>query len=493
MSALPVAVYRAAQVRAMDRFAIEQGGIAGYTLMTRAAEAALAMLVRSWHDARRTAIMCGAGNNAGDGYVLARLARAAGLQVTVFALSDPARLGGDAARAYADFHGAGGTVSDFDAQALGDADVLVDGLLGTGLDRRVEGPYAACIAALNAAARPVLALDIPSGLHADSGAVMGLAVHATRTLTFVGLKTGLYLGAGPDHVGAVEFAGLGVPESAYSGQAQVLARLGAADLLAALPRRRRAAHKGEHGRVLVVGGDLGMPGAVRLAAEAALRAGAGLVSVATRPEHAALIVAGRPELMAHGVSAPSEARALMAAADVVAVGPGLGQSEWAKGLLESALASGKPLVVDADALNLIALAPWRSDHWVLTPHPGEAGRLLGTDSATVQADRLGAAQELARRFGGTVVLKGAATLIARPGDTVRVCDHGNPGMATAGMGDVLTGVIAGIAAQCHDLGMAAAAGTLAHAAAGDRAARAGQRGLLATDLLAELRACVNPA
>lgn len=236
-----------------------------------------------------------------------------------------------------------------------------------------------------------------------------------------------------------------------------------------------------------------MPGAVRLAAEAALRVGAGLVTVATRPENLAAVIGNRPEIICHGVESEATARPLMAAADVVAIGPGMGQSDWSRGLLEAALASGKPLVVDADALNLLAQSPWRGAQWVLTPHPGEAGRLLGCTAAAIQADRLAAVRSLAERYGGVILLKGAGTLVRGASGQAWVCDAGNPGMATAGMGDVLTGVIAGVAAQCRDLELAAVAGAWVHAQAGDLAAASGVRGLLASDVLAQLRACVNPA
>jgi len=491
MNALPASVFSAAQVRAMDAYAIDHLGIPGYTLMCRAGEAALDCLNRHWPAAHKVLVLCGAGNNAGDGYVLARLAVAAGHEVTVVALTEPGRLQGDAARAYADFTEAGGQVHGFSPAQPGEADVVVDALLGTGLDRVVGGAYAECIASLRASGRPVLALDLPSGLHADTGRVMGCAVRATQTITFVGLKSGLFLGEGPDHVGQLSFAGLGI-DSRVPAVEPVLRRAEGRLLGQWLPPRRRAAHKGDHGRVLLIGGGPGMPGAVRLAGEAALRAGAGLVTVATRPEHVAAVVAGRPEIICRGVEAPAEARPLMAAADIVAIGPGLGQSGWSRELLEGALASGKPLVVDADALNLLAQSPWRGADWVLTPHPGEAARLLGTDAAAIQADRLGSLRALADRFGGTVVLKGACSLVTGPTGEAWVCDAGNPGMAAAGMGDVLTGTIAGLAAQGLGLERAAVAGVWAHAAAGDLAAEGGQRGLLASDLMEPLRACLNP-
>jgi len=491
MSALPLAIHTAQQVRDMDRWAIERLGIPGYTLMTRAGEAALDLVVEAWPRARRLLVLCGSGNNGGDGYVVARLARAAGLEVAVAALSDPSRLGGDAARAYADFVSHGGQAREFDASLLPAAELVVDAMLGTGLDREVGGVYAQCIDSVNAACTAVRAVDVPSGLNADTGAVMGRAVRADRTITFVGLKAGLFLGGGADHVGTLSFARLGVPEDA--GRAEpVMRRIDPADVTQVLPRRRRSAHKGENGRVLVVGGGPGMPGAARLAAAAALRAGAGLVTVATRPEHVAAIVAGRPEIICHAVASGQELEPLLRQADVVALGPGLGRGEWSRTMFEAALAGGKPLVVDADGLNLLAAEPRRGSDWILTPHPGEAARLIGCSVAEVQADRLGSVRALAGRFGGVAVLKGAASLVLGPSGLPWVCTAGNPGMATAGMGDVLTGVIAAVWAQHRDAEAAAAVGVLVHATAGDAAARAGERGLLATDVIERLRECVNP-
>jgi NAD(P)H-hydrate epimerase len=261
----------------------------------------------------------------------------------------------------------------------------------------------------------------------------------------------------------------------------------------ALPPRARTAHKGSNGHVLVVGGAPGMGGAVRLAGEAALRAGAGLVTVAAHP-HSLFPAALRPELMSLALDSARDLGAMLERASVVALGPGLGQSPWAVEIFDTVLKSGKPLVLDADALNLLARQPAARADWVLTPHPGEAARLLGMSVAAVQADRVAAVAQLRARYGGTAVLKGAGTLIFTAADEVPwLCDRGNPGMAAAGMGDVLTGVIAGIAAQCGDLALAARAGVFVHADAGDRdAVRAGERGMLASDVIACLRASVNP-
>jgi NAD(P)H-hydrate epimerase len=490
MESLPAEVYSAAQVRAMDRHAIEKGGISGYKLMQRAGGAALDSVRRHWPDVTKIAILCGAGNNAGDGYVLARLARAAGLDVKVAALTDPVRLGGDAARAHADFIAEGGRHGDFDASALAGSELIVDALLGTGVDRPVEGAWRDCIEWANRAGLPVLALDVPSGLDADTGMPHGAAIRATRTIVFVALKAGLFLGAAPDHVGLLEYAGLDIPAASRDGQSPVLRRMDGRLAVAALTRRRRTAHKGDHGRVLVVGG-LAMAGAARLAGEAALRTGAGLVTIATSAANAAVIVGSRPELIAHPLGKRADLASLLAAADAVAIGPGLGVDRRARRMFDQAIDSGRPIVVDADALNLLAMRPRRHADWILTPHPGEAGRLLGTDAASVQRDRLAAAKAIAERFDGVCVLKGAGTLVQARDELTQVCDRGNPGMATAGSGDVLTGVISALLAGGCLPALAAAAGVLLHAESGDRAARTGTRGVIASDLIAELHGVVN--
>jgi NAD(P)H-hydrate epimerase len=249
--------------------------------------------------------------------------------------------------------------------------------------------------------------------------------------------------------------------------------------------------------VLVVGGGAGMPGAVRLAAESALRVGAGLVTVASLPEHLATVVSARPELMFHAVRDADDVAAAMAAAEVIAVGPGLGRDGWATGVLAAVFAARQPaqkLVVDADALNLIAAGhgPAHMEDWVLTPHPGEAARLLGCSIAQVQADRLAALRALYDKRGGTIVLKGAASLVGHAGEVPRLCDRGNPGMAVPGMGDVLTGAIAGLLAQSGRVFDATAAAVYAHAVAGDYCARHGLRGVLAMEVAQELRAVLAP-
>jgi len=287
------------------------------------------------------------------------------------------------------------------------------------------------------------------------------------------------------------FADLDVPADIVA-QVPVTATLLRQPPLGALANpRRRTAHKGHYGHVLVIGGDHGMAGAARLAGEAALRSGAGRVSLATRPEHAALIGAACPELMCHGVDTARELKALLASADVLLIGPGLGRSAWAQSLLSAVLEAPQPRVVDADALNCLAGQAQPFDRQVLTPHPGEAARLLDQTISQVQSDRFAAARAIARQYGGTTVLKGAGTLIQTADGTPAVCAAGNPGMATAGSGDVLAGVIAALIAQGMDCEAAAVAGVCVHACAGDYAAKDGERGLLARDVIAALRTVLN--
>ena len=493
MNNLPVNLYRAAQVRALDRIALAEFKLPGATLMERAGAACFAQLMALWPAVRSVGVLCGTGNNGGDGFVIARLAHAAGLHVCTLQVGERDKIRGDALSALQRLEASGVPVVAWNAVALPVCEVWVDALLGTGLNAEVTGTWHAAIAALNASGRPILAVDLPSGLGADTGHVWGIAVQATATLTFIGLKQGMFTGAGPDHCGMLSFDALDMPAVVMARAPPSATRIASEWVQARLPRRWRSAHKGHFGHVAILGGDHGMSGAARLAGEAAARVGAGLISVATRPEHAALLSLARPELMCHGVTNASEVRRVLARATVAAIGPGLGQSAWARVLFGQLLDADHPCVVDADALNLLAADPVRREHWVLTPHPGEAARLLNTSVAQVQRDRFAAAAALQKTYGGVVVLKGAGTLIVAPDSAVYVCDAGNPGMASGGMGDVLTGVIAGLLAQGLSLTDAACVGAYVHATAADQAACVGERGLLASDVLAQLRACVNPA
>ncbi|MFL2547418.1 MAG: NAD(P)H-hydrate dehydratase [Candidatus Rariloculaceae bacterium] len=493
MAELPAEIYSAQQVRDLDRVAIEGQGIPAYELMCRAGAAALACIERDWPDVEGLTILCGAGNNAGDGYVLARLAAAAGLRIRVIAISSPENLTGAAANAWSDLQAAGGSIEPFAGGVIFDDDLIVDALLGTGLQRDLGGDYLAVVEAINAAPNPVLALDMPTGLEADSGMPMADAVQADVTISFVGLNSGLFLGLAPDYCGKLEFSDLDIPREVYRGSEYVLERLTSGVLREVLPPRRASSHKRSHGSLLLIGGSNGMAGAILLAGEAALRAGAGLVRVATHASSTAAVVAARPELMTLAVSEPSDLDEAIESADAIVIGPGLGQTAWARGLMERALASDLPVVLDADGLNLLAKQPAARGNWILTPHPGEAARLLQCDVATIQRDRMQAAIDLSDRYAAAVVLKGASSLVAAPGEApVAVCDRGNPGMATAGMGDVLAGVAGALRVQTGDNRLSMRAAVLLHALAGDAAVTDGQRGLVARDLMPHIRRYANP-
>jgi NAD(P)H-hydrate epimerase len=460
--------------------------------MTRAGEAAVRAARRRFPNARRWQIVCGAGNNGGDGYVVARLAASDGIVVSALALVDPATLSGDAAVAYEDFLAAGGIVTPWAGGLDAQAELLVDAILGSGLEREVRGTFAEAVSAINAHDAMVLALDIPTGIHGDTGKVLGCAVNADLTMTFVGLKTGLFLDAAAGFCGELMYDGLDIPEECLAAVSPEYCRIDDALLRRVFSPRPRAAHKGDFGHVLVIGGGQGMPGAARMCGEAALRAGAGRVSIATSPTHAAYLAATRPELMSHGVDGAADLDPLLAIADVLAFGPGLGRSDWAKELFEVVSSDSRPSVWDADALNLLADEPGRAKSRIITPHPGEAGVLLGQPAADIQSDRIAAVRALQEKFGGVAVLKGAGSLISAGEKAPSICTSGNPGMAAAGMGDVLTGIIAALLAQGLSTAEAARVGVESHARAGDRAARGGERGLIASDLMAELRAVINP-
>ena len=486
---MPVELYTAAQVRELDRLAIEERGIPSLTLMERAGASAFDVITKRYPEAKNLVVVCGGGNNAGDGYVLARLAKQAGLDVRVVAPVQPGQLKGDAAISAQKYLEAGAVE---DTLSLGDADLIIDALLGSGLNGRVDGVFADVIGLLNSADVPVLALDIPSGLNADTGVCMGTAVKAEATVTFIGLKRGLFTADGPEFSGEISFSDLETPADIHTEVSAGARLIEPAQVMQNLQRRPRQAYKGRYGHVLVIGGDYGYLGAAILAGSAAARTGAGLVTVATRTEHARNIPLYRPELMTAAVTTAQDLDTILSRAGVVAIGPGLGQSDWAISLLAKVLQTRLPLVVDADALNLLALEHQRRGNWVLTPHPGEAARLLGMTTGDVQADRFAAVASLRDEFDGVAVLKGAGSLVAGAAGPVYLNRTGNPGMAGGGMGDVLTGMIAGLMAQGIEPGMAAVAGVHLHGHAADVCAGQGERGMLAGDLLPVIRSIINP-
>ncbi|AIA76632.1 bifunctional ADP-dependent NAD(P)H-hydrate dehydratase/NAD(P)H-hydrate epimerase [Halomonas sp. XH26] len=486
-------LYTAAQVRELDRRTIA-GGIESFALMQRAASSAWHSFRSRWPHARSVTVLCGSGNNGGDGHVLAALAMQSGLKVQRISLRPFEALTGDVARAAELASAAGVGLDQWQSSTTLVGEVIVDALLGTGLSGDVAGEIRPVIEAINTSHQPVLALDIPSGISADTGAVMGLAVNAACTVTFIGDKIGLHTGDAPAYTGEIDFRPLGVKAQAFFDIPPSAWRLDDELLGEVFTPRSRISHKGDLGHVVVMGGAPGFGGAALLASQAAARLGAGKVSLATAPEHVTASLMRCPEVMAHGVRGGADAGQLPSQADVIVVGPGLGQEAWGQAILQSALKLDVPLIVDADALNLLA-SRWpdeRRNNWVLTPHPGEAARLLGCSVADVQADRPAAARALQRARGGVVILKGAGSLVAGPSGLV-ICPYGNPGMASGGMGDVLSGMLGTLVAQNDNMERGAWLGVMVHALAGDEAAKAtGERGLLASDLASYARVLINP-
>lgn len=503
----------AAEIREMDRQTIEDLGLPGVVLMENAGRAVTAAVLRELAavapgvGAGPVAILCGGGNNGGDGFVVARQLHQAGVRAAVYLAKEPAELKGDAAVNLAVLRRLPVPIhpvrDDEDVQRhaddIGRAPVIVDALLGTGLGSDVRGLYRALLELANASAGRRVAVDVPSGVHSDDGRVLGAAFRADVTVTFAAAKLGLLLHPGAEHAGAVVVADIGIPPQVVTAVAPRADRLTWGEVRAALPARPRTGHKGTFGHCLVVAGSPGKGGAALLAGRAALVAGAGLVTVATDRAVQGHLEGREPALMVEWLRETAEAAAdeprlasLLAGRRAVVVGPGLGASAATAALVRDVLRGAEgPVVIDADGLNVLADEPGAvasaAVSVLLTPHPGELGRLLGCSAADVQRDRVGAARRLAARENAVVVLKGAHTLVVTPDGHVGVNPTGNPGMGSAGTGDVLAGLLGGLLAQGLPAVTAARVGVYLHGAAGDDAARTtGERGLTADALLAAL-------
>ncbi|WP_312630065.1 bifunctional ADP-dependent NAD(P)H-hydrate dehydratase/NAD(P)H-hydrate epimerase [Scandinavium sp.] len=490
-ASIPHTIWSADALRRAEIEAADALGLTLYELMLRAGEAAFQLACGRYPASAHWLILCGHGNNGGDGYVVARLAQAAGLAVTLLAVESDKPLPDEAAEAREAWLNAGGVIHAADAGWPDGVDLIIDALLGTGSNSAPREPVATLIAQANDHSAPVVALDIPSGLLANTGATPGAAIRAAHTMTFIALKPGLLTGKARDVTGTLHHHALGL-EAWLATQSTDLQRIDVGQLVRWLPLRRPTSHKGDHGKLVIIGGDHGTSGAIRMAGEAALRAGAGLVRVLTRAENIAPIVTARPELMVHELT-PKTLDESLEWADVIVIGPGLGQQAWGKQALRKVENVRKPMLWDADALNILAINPDKRHNRILTPHPGEAARLLNCSVAEIESDRLLSAQRLVKRYGGVAVLKGAGTVIAGETRGIAIADVGNAGMASGGMGDVLSGIIGALLGQHLSPYDAACAGCVAHGAAADMlAARYGTRGMLATDLFYTLQRVVNP-
>ncbi|MDT8283232.1 MAG: NAD(P)H-hydrate dehydratase, partial [Gammaproteobacteria bacterium] len=449
MQNLPNKLYSVDAIVQLEQIAISQFGISAYELMQRAGQSVFDVIQHRYPHCKKILVLCGAGNNAGDGYVVARLARQAGYQVTVISLIDPDHLKEAALQAYKNWLTVGRNANT-DFSVISEADVIVDALLGTGLTREVCSQWAECIDAVNQSSKPVVAVDIPSGLLADTGVVSGVAIQAEITVCFIGLKQGMFTAQANDVCGEIVFSDLELPEELYS-LVKTDTRLIQKIDYSLLPKRKASSHKGKFGHVLIVGGNVNMPGAIILAAKAALRTGAGLVTIVTVAENLQAISAAVPEAMVKICTINNISDTLtevfVARITHVAIGMGLGQDEWSLALLRFCVQLDKPMLIDADALSLLATHDIKvTSSLVITPHPGEASRLLSktktVSSADIQADRFAAIKAIHSLFEESescvVVLKGSGSLIF-DGRVTKVCSLGSAAMAAPGMGDVLSG------------------------------------------------------
>ncbi|WP_375749512.1 NAD(P)H-hydrate dehydratase [Vibrio sp. HN007] len=492
MTSNDASLYLASDVRDGEKEVASRLGLDMYELMSRAGQSAFDVLLSEFPEAKSLLVVCGGGNNGGDGYVVARLAKKLCLNVELWQLGDHTALKGDAAKARDQWLDEGGEIKPPQPHIEDQPDVIVDALLGTGLSGRVREEYAHVIDTINGSFKPVLAIDIPSGLCSDTGVELGPVVQAKHTVSFIALKRGLYSGKAANFVGQLHYADLDLGEEFHEVVESQCQLITSEHIYALLSPRDRASHKGSNGRVLCLGGDRGMFGAIRLTSEACSRVGAGLTRVVTQPENVPALVSARPEVMTFDWRGNSnEINDHLDWADVIAIGPGLGSSSWGRSLVGYSRTVEKPMVADADCLNILAKTPDFNSQRIITPHPGEAARLLGISVREVESDRYSATRMMQLKYGGVAVLKGAGTIIY-DGSQFWVCDAGNPGMGSGGMGDVLTGTIAGLLGQGFNLPEAARIGVWIHSTAADLCAEEeGEKGMLASDLFPYIRKLVN--
>jgi len=496
MENLPSNIYSSEVVRKIDNHAIGSIPISSYSLMLKAGQAAQIIINTHYSEAKKIVVFCGDGNNGGDGFILASLLLQNNKSVAVIRVGSNENLSEETNQALNLYLKTGGVVKKFENGTSYinefEADLYVDAILGTGISRKVSGFYLEAINFLNSSKIPIVSIDIPSGLNSDTGIPMKTAVKSSITLVLVALKQGLFLGNASDYVGQIKFDGLDIPLELYDIFRPSLRIMNSSSLPNILPMRLKSSYKGDNGTLLVVGGNENMGGAITLAAESALRSGVGMVKVATHIKNKDFILKRLPEVLCFGIEAKNQLANCLDDVDAVVLGPGLGRSRWSNDLYRTTMNSKLPIILDADALNILAEDSEKRDNWILTPHPGEASRLLDTNSKEIQRDRMSNIKKIANRFGGVVVLKGCNTLVMQDQESSpSVCTYGNSGMAVAGMGDVLAGIIGSLVAQNIKPIEAAFAGVMIHALAGDAESINGKKGMIPSDLMPHIRKIVN--
>jgi len=496
-------LYTASETRKIDNLAIKEKGVSGYSLMQMAAEFTLDVILREFSPVEELIIFCSKGKNSGDGFLLGSFAKEFGLEVTIVMSNTSNVLKGVSRKAFEEMKDAKVKIistKSVEKLKVSNKAVIVDALIGTGLKGNLRKNIKESILALNklGVKLPVLSLDIPSGINPDTGDADDIAVYADITATFVAQKRGCFTSVGKKFSGEIVYSDLEIPKNLFSKITSTSYVVDYEDSISKVVYREQDAHKGHFGNVLIVGGDRGLGGAGLLSSRAAVYSGAGLTSLVTRPEHVSASLVSCPEVMVKGVDSGQDIEEHLVKPDVIAIGPGLGQSAWSEQMIQRVFWEAEKrdisVIMDADALNLLTKLKLSSDlpkRLILTPHPGEAARLLNTSVAVIESNRFSAAAKIQKKFNATVVLKGSGTVIChKSGGTQKwgICDSGNPGMATGGMGDVLTGIIAGLLAQGLTLKEAAEAGVDLHAKAADQASlEFGEAGLTSSDVINELK------
>ena len=496
-------LYTASETRKIDNLAIKEKEISGYSLMQMAAEFSLDVILREFSPVEELIIFCSKGKNSGDGFLLGSYAKEFGLDVTVVMSNSAKELKGVSHKAFKEMQDSKVktiTTKSVAKLKVSDKAVIVDALIGTGLKGNLRKNIKDSILALNKLGlkSPVVSLDIPSGVNPDTGGINDICVYADITATFVAQKRGCFTSTGKKVSGEVIYSDLEIPKRIFSKVASSSCIVDYEKAISEVVYREQDAHKGDFGHVLVIGGDRGMGGAGLLASKAAVHSGAGLTSLVTRPEHVTASLVSCPEVMAKGVNSGQDLEEFLTKPNVIAIGPGLGQSAWSEQMIQRVFWEAEirdvPVIMDADALNLLAKLKLSSNlpkKLILTPHPGEAARLLNTSVGVIESDRFSSAAKIQSKFNATVVLKGSGTIICHKSGGKQnwgICDSGNPGMASGGMGDVLTGVIAGLLAQGLTIKEAAEAGVDLHAKAADQSSlELGEAGLTSSDVIEELR------
>lgn len=501
---LPQHAYEAKVVQKNEADVAQTIQISLSLLMEDAGACLFSHIQKNYTAFRSLLVVCGKGNNGGDGYVVARLAVLAGYKVKVLVAAPEHIISGEALIALLKLqalgvqpvflapHSSSVLIEEFQASlnTLG-TPLIVDALLGIGFSGALSESLIELIAAMNDSLEVIVSADVPSGLCATTGCVGTIAVKAHSTVTFIALKQGLLTGQAASYRGHIVYEPLGLA-SAFESHIASRHYIQSQNNLPELSERMPTSHKGSIGLALAVGGNQGFPGAIRLSAESAMRSGASLVAVSCHPRSQSLVFQQRPEL----ILATTEAVELVSStlfkqAKVIVLGPGLGNDIWAQQCFKHIVPHERHMVVDADALRLLSAAEYRNDYWVLTPHPGEAASLLNCDIATIEQDRFYAVKTIAQKYGGICVLKGAGSLVS-DGETVWINTTGNAGMASGGMGDVLSGIIAALIMQMPDIYQATRLAVYIHGQAADILAdKYGTRGLLASDLLPEVRRLLN--